>query len=467
MTRRLRILHAIHDYLPRHQAGSELYAANLARALRARGHHVTILTAAFAPDHTHGDVQWRIHDGIPVVEVVNNWSVDGFAESYRATTLQPIFEHVLRAVAPDVLHVHSLLNLTFDLPALAGRRGIPVCATLHDYTLVCASGGQRLHRADQHLCREIDAVRCARCFTESPFHAQLMFGAALQRRGGGAIATVARALRKHAPRLLTRMARPVAQALGPAGPSPDAIRKRMTAGLAAAAACDLIVAPSRAIAAEFIALGVPSERLTVADYGFPPMAMPARSAPRAGPLRIGFVGTLVWHKGAHVLIDAVSRLPAGAAELRIFGDTGQFPDYVAELARAAAQSATTIEFAGRFEHATRADTYAQMDVLVVPSLWLENSPLVVHEAFQAGLPVVGSRLGGIADLVTDGLNGRLYEPHAADELAGILRQLSADRRELERLASARTPVLSIEHDAAEWEARYQRLVAPRAVAAGS
>ena len=58
---------------------------------------------------------------------------------------------VLDAVQPHVVHVHSLLNLSFDLPAVARARGVPVVATLHDYSLVCPSGGQRVHRADAHL----------------------------------------------------------------------------------------------------------------------------------------------------------------------------------------------------------------------------------------------------------------------------------------------------------------------------
>ena len=71
---------------------------------------------------------------------------------------------------------------------------------------------------------------------------------------------------------------------------------------------------------------------------------------------------------------------------------------------------------GAFDHEHAADVYAQIDVLVVPSLWLENSPLVIHEAFMAGIPVVGARIGGIADLVEDGRSGLLYDPTSPAEL---------------------------------------------------
>jgi glycosyltransferase involved in cell wall biosynthesis len=106
-----------------------------------------------------------------------------------------------------------------------------------------------------------------------------------------------------------------------------------------------------------------------------------------------------------------------------------------------------------------------MDVLAVPSLWPENSPLVIHEAFQAGLPVVGSRLGGTADLVADGTNGLLYEAFSAADLAAALRRLLDEAGLLDRLAAGVPAVKSIDQDAGEWEERYRRLVLPRREAA--
>ncbi len=169
---RLHVLHVIHDFLPRHRAGSEIYAFELCREL-ARQHHVTVLCAEYDPSRPHGLVAWRVHEGLPVVEIVNNWRCTSFQDTYRSPIVTEQIAHVLRAVQPDVVHVHNLLNLSFDLPGLARARGMPIIATLHDYTLVCPSGGQRLHAAEQHVCDVIDIDRCARCFPESPFHAQL------------------------------------------------------------------------------------------------------------------------------------------------------------------------------------------------------------------------------------------------------------------------------------------------------
>jgi glycosyltransferase involved in cell wall biosynthesis len=133
-----------------------------------------------------------------------------------------------------------------------------------------------------------------------------------------------------------------------------------------------------------------------------------------------------------------------------------FPDYVAELRRRA--EGFPVRFMGAFEDSRAAGVYAGLDVLVVPSLWLENSPLVIHEAFLAGIPVVGARIGGIADLITDGTNGRLYDPRSVDELAGVLESIIGNRAQLAAWAAALPSVKSIAEDVLEWEQIYAELV---------
>jgi len=94
----------------------------------------------------------------------------------------------------------------------------------------------------------------------------------------------------------------------------------------------------------------------------------------------------------------------------------------------------------------------------VPSLWLENSPLVIHEAFMAGVPVIASRIGGITGLVDDGVNGLLVDPGSAAALAAALRRVSEDPALLQRMSAHAPAVKTIEQDAAEWEARYAEVL---------
>jgi len=453
----MRVLHVIHDFLPRHRAGSEIYAYELARAQQRLGLEVHVLCAEYDPAREHGTLEWRFVDDLPVTELVNNWRFASFADSYASPDLGARLEHVLRAVQPDVLHVHNLLNLSFELPAIASRLGVPSVATLHEYVLVCPSGGQRVHLADEHLCNEIDPGRCARCFVESPFWSQMAFA---RLAGGGTarrLAThLAGALRRRLPVLAARAGAAAARSTGPAPVTPADIEARLAAARRVFETVELWVAPSPALASELRRLGMPGERIEVSDYGFAPLG-PAPRSPGDGRLRIGFVGTLVWHKGAHVLVEAVRRLPVDRVEARIFGGLDTFPDYTARLRRAAEGLPVRLE--GGFDRDRVAEVYAGMDVLAICSLWPENSPLVIHEAFMAGVPVVGARMGGIADLVSDGVNGLLYDAFSAEDLADRLRRLLDEPELLERLRGARTPVKTIDHDAEDWLDRYRRVAA--------
>ena len=276
----------------------------------------------------------------------------------------------------------------------------------------------------------------------------MLFGRALTRPGGGVAATLAMAARRHAPGLMTRLASAAAHVERDLGPSAAEISARLDAARAAFAEFDYVAAPSRALAREFEGLGFETARLAVSDYGFPSPG-PRRRAPGTGPLRVGYVGTLVWHKGVHTLIEAVRRVPADRIETLIFGDTETFPDYTAELRRLA--TGAPIRFMGRFDRDDSAAVYDQFDVLVVPSIWLENSPLVIHEAFMAGVPVVGSRIGGIPNLVEDGVSGLLVDPGSSEALAQALEMLAADRPRLEAMTRQLPAVKSIDEDAREWD----------------
>jgi len=448
----MRILHAIHDFLPRHRAGSEIYAFELAREL-SRQADVFVLAAEYDPATPHGTIRWRSYEGLTVVEIVNNWQFRSFDETYASERINAQLAHVLDATAPDVLHVHNLLNLSFDLPRLARERGIRTVATLHDYTLVCPSGGQRVHVAESHVCESIDTDRCARCFNQSVFKRQMTAARLLKGRRGRFLSTAGRAIYRLAPSL----AASAIQSVGPSTIDPADVRRRLAAARQVFDGFDLVVSPSSAVADEFRRLGMAADRLQVSDYGFAETstAFTARKT-RAGPLRIGFVGTLVWHKGVHVLVDAARGLQ-GSFEVHIHGDVGVFPEYTAVLERAAA--GISVRFAGGFDRDRVHDIYRDIDVLVVPSLLPENSPLVIHEAFMHQLPVVAARVGGVPELVQHEVNGLLYDAFSVSALRAALQRLIDDRTVVDRLGARAPAVKSIAQDAREWRARYEHVCA--------
>jgi glycosyltransferase involved in cell wall biosynthesis len=442
----MRIIHALHDFLPKHRAGSELYVRALAAEQQRRGHLPHVLCAEYDPARPHGAFRWRVYDGIPVIEIVNNWRFRSFRESYRSEFIANRMDHALSAVQPDVVHVHNLLNLTFALPGLARRRGAAVVATLHDYTLACPSGGQRVHTSESHVCETIDPERCARCFRESPWSAQMRLARLPAGRVGKVAYRVSRKLLRHMP------ARAAGALRNGNDVTPADIRSRLDEARRVFDAIDLFVAPSQALADEYLRFGLPASRIRVSDYGFEPLSRPSHA--RGPRLRVGFIGTIVWHKGVHVLLEAVSTLPPDAVEVRIHGDPDCFPTY-GRMLRHRAQRLPHVRFMGAFAESELPTVLGGLDVLVVPSLWPENSPLVVHEAFMGGVPVVGARVGGIPELVAHGRHGLLYDAYSSADLRRALSQFLDDPALLERMAANLPAVKPIGVDADEWDQRYR------------
>ena len=311
MPRPLRVLHALHDYLPRHQAGSEIYVADLCAAQRRAGLQPTVVAAEFDPARAHGQLTWRSHDGVPVAEVVNTWQFDQLRRQLCAIRRwRRPSGHVLDIVQPHVLHVHNLLNLSFELPALARARGIAVAATLHDYTLVCPSGGQRVHRAESHVCHVIEPSAVRALFSSLAVSRAAAIRPALAPRAGArARAGWPRRMRRVAPRADHGRRR----GAGAHGGRRHRRRRDRTATRRGPAGLCRFRRRGRAVG--LAGARVRGARSAVRRGGRLGLRIcPAGPAPRDGQTltaacAIGFVGTLVWHKGADVLIDAVAQLP--------------------------------------------------------------------------------------------------------------------------------------------------------------
>jgi glycosyltransferase involved in cell wall biosynthesis len=301
-------------------------------------------------------------------------------------------------------------------------------------------------------------VRCGRCFSASPLRAQMAMAGVSRGPAGGLIRRAASTTR----RLLPALTDAAARRLPMAPVTPQQMAGRFARGKQVFDEIDLFVSPSAALAVEYERLGLDPQRITVSDYGFSTAARVERHAAH-GPQRIGFVGTMAWHKGAHVLIEAARRL-SGAFEVVVAGDANVGPEYHARLRKAA--DGLPVRFVGPFDGGDVPRIYGDLDVLVVPSLWPENSPLVIHEAFMHGVAVVGARVGGIPELVRDGVNGFTYEAFSSEALAAVLQQFVDDPCLAARMAARAPAVKTIGEDAREWEARYGTLVSAR-VAAGA
>jgi glycosyltransferase involved in cell wall biosynthesis len=235
-----------------------------------------------------------------------------------------------------------------------------------------------------------------------------------------------------------------------------AIRRRLASVRQALAEVDRFLAPSRFLRERFIEFGIPAEKILYKDNGFDLAQFHSirRSPPCGRRVVFAYIGTLVEHKGVHILIEAFNRLGPAAAELRIYGDLHVFPQYTARLQALATHPAIT--FAGGFDNREAGRILTEVDALVVPSLWFENSPLTIHEALLAGVPVIASRLGGMAEYVEHGQTGLLFHPGDVEDLCAQLEWVLAHPQAFAAMPAPR--YASLDEHARELVALYQELL---------
>jgi glycosyltransferase involved in cell wall biosynthesis len=216
---------------------------------------------------------------------------------------------------------------------------------------------------------------------------------------------------------------------------------------------DLFIAPSQFLRDSFLQYGMPPEKIIFSDYGMSDNRFYPNTGPVKRPVRFTYIGTFVEHKGVHVLIEAFNRLPKEGAVLNLYGDLKEFTGYVKRIQDMIAHPG--IHLRGRAENQDIPAILENTDAQIVPSIWFENSPITIHEAFLAGVPVITSRYGGMAGLVTHEKNGLLFERGNADELQQCMQRCIDQPDLLERLRPDPASVKSMEEDA-RWTAEVYR-----------
>jgi glycosyltransferase involved in cell wall biosynthesis len=407
----LRIVLPVHHFLPAHTAGAELYTAKLAHQLRARGHDVEVVTVESAARGAAGELSEEVdvYDGIPVHRL--SFNLDATPERDHWLFDNPLlgawFDRYCREVRPDLIHFQAGYLLGVAPIFAAAANHIPTVLTLHDYWFICPR--HTLLRGDGALCAEVpaDPAVCAWCNTLMKRRYQVM-----DRLTNGAVGEqVARF------DLLSKR---------------DLMAHRRARLAAALARVDALIAPSDFMT-QMMADVVDRSRIEVIRFGFD-QARPLRAAaPAEGAgLRIGFIGQVNEHKGVHLLVEAFRRVQSPQPlTLEIYGNIPN-PDYRQRLARLAGND-PRIHFHGRYENARVADILASLTVCVAPSTWYENSPLAIQEAQVAQVPVITAALGGMQELVEDGVNGLHFTPRSVDNLAVQLQRLVDESGLLARL----------------------------------
>lgn len=448
----MRIAQVVHGLPPEYLGGTETYVAHLSQALARRGHVVTVFSRVADAARAEYDVDAVQRDGVSVTRVNNSFNqLPRFALSYENPEITRRFGAFLEAAAPEVVHFHHLMYLSTSCVTEAVRRRIPVVMTLHDYWLICQRG--RFLKPDLSVCSGQSDEGCARCFAH-----------VLERDLAPVYQRFKPALGKHSrARDFLRRAHGKYIALRP--PSAQAvqqIRDRMAYIRAVCQEVALFLAPSHFLRDQFLAFGVPPEKIVFSECGLPEQPTASQlAAPPRQQLIFGYIGVVDPVKGIHLLVEAFA--PLRGAELRIYGgetDYAPYPDRARFLTYL--HQSPHIRLMGRYENQDVGRILGEVDIVVAPSIWYENAPLVIREAFLARKPVVTAAFGGMQEWVRDGVNGLLFRPRDVDDLRRTLERFLVEPDLVRRLSNHFPAVQSISADAQALEERYRVLVTQRA-----
>lgn len=223
---------------------------------------------------------------------------------------------------------------------------------------------------------------------------------------------------------------------------------------------DAFIVPSLFVRNTFLNFGIPQRKIIFLRHGFNLDYFKNTQKSGSDKLRFAFIGNILPAKGVHILIEAFNRIKDKNVELKIYGDEvsykGMLEDYLGRIRKMAKNK--NIIFMGRFENKNIGDVFREIDVLIVPSVWQENSPLVIQEAFAAKTAVIASNIGGIPELISDGVNGLLFETNSHDSLYGKMKFIIANPRVLEKFKVNIGPPKDIKQNAQETEAIYEQYV---------
>jgi len=416
----MRVLYFVHGHPALIRGGAEQASLELFEAIRDRDDvdpHLVARTSeqAFARPGT----PFGLVDGTEdQIVIYTRWEEDDHVLQ-TAGAKELYTRHLaglLRDLEPEIVHFQHSIHIGFEAIRLVRTMlpDVPIVYTLHEYLPICHASGQMVRTFGKELCTHASPQRCHECFPDI-------------------------------------------------APARFFIRERFIK--AQLELVDRFVAPSRFLLERFAEWGLPREKLVEIDNGRHPVEpIPPREL-RPGEMRsrFGFFGLLNPFKGIEELLEAMKLLDEDDRDditLYVSGanlDVQPMP-VRKRLSKLLDKSPDSVHFLGRYDKLTLPRRMAQVDWVVVPSIWWENSPLVIHEAFMHRRPVLTSDIGGMAEKVDDEVNGLHFPVGEPEQIARAMLRAADTEGLWDGLRAGIPEIMSSEEAAGQHKQVYDELL---------
>ncbi len=429
----MHILKIIHGYPLNYNAGSEVYSQSICNEL-SKHNKVSVFTREENPYKPDFEIRKHTENSNLDFYFVNNpQGKDG----YRHRAMDSNFSKLISEIKPDIAHIGHLNHLSTGIVDELNKRNIPIVFTLHDFWLMCPRG--------QFLTRSIG--------NENNF--QLCSGQQDHKCASDCYKVYFSGREENEAQDIEHWSAWTHQ--------------RMIETKAIINKVDLFIAPSNYLRNRFLNdFGVSEHKIIYLDYGFPTeyLTQTEKSKDKTN-FTFGYIGTHIPAKGVNMLIEAFCQLDEPAT-LKIYGrSSGQNTEALKLLAD---KSKNSVEFVGEYvNHNLANDVFSKVDCIIVPSIWAENSPLVIHEAQSCKVPVITADFGGMKEYVHHQVNGLLFEHRNTTSLAEQMRFAIANSDLMKEygqkgyLFSADGSVPNIQEHCIALEKIYNSYITPKAL----
>lgn len=441
----------VHRFPPQSLGGTERYALALAQNLVSRGHRVVV--HSYAPGGS-AEVLAKEETWQGITTLWVSFDLDQTSnpvrDEYDSHRVESFFAERWRAERPDLVHILHCGFFSASPLRAAAEQSIPALVTLTDMWALCPNG--LLLRADMRLCSgPEDAGQCVRCV------------AAMGPRGRR-YRRLSQALPVQALSALAAAGeRPILRDV-PLLPLLTALRQRPAVIRDLLLSSGALISPGDFARQVLEQNGYPQGGVCVLPHGVEsPERLRRQEEPGQGPkLRFGYIGPLAPHKGAHLPIEALRRLGnTNALSLTYWGalPEGRRANPYAQKILHDIEASPSAEHLGAYETQKVAQVLAQLDVLLVPSLCYENTPMVIYEALASGTPVIATDEGGMRELVTEYSGGWLFPRGDAEALASLMGRLATKPSLVTEKSKGILPVPSLEDHVASLMGIYDQILA--------
>lgn len=388
----MKVLKVIHGYPNRYNAGSEVYSQTLCHELVNQGHEVVVFTRQENAYKQEYSIDWEVDPLCPLIKLCLVNMAHG-KDGYQHAAVDRAFAELLDCYQPDVVHIGHLNHLSTNLIAEIFKRKLPIVFTLHDFWLMCPRGQflQGINTKGKDLYPVCD-------FQENEKCARTCYWRYFSRQDD-----------EEDIRYWTNW-----------------VSKRMNHVKEMASYVDLFIAPSRYLMERFVNhFEVDLPRIFYLDYGFHRNRLQGRRRKEEKDFVFGYIGTHKQAKGIFYLLQAFSQTSQNE-QLKIWGPslspfTQSLKSYVKDLGP---DIEKRVHWMGGYRNdAILGDVFNHVDAIVVPSIWGENSPLVIHEALEAQVPVITADYGGMKEYIQHEVNGLLFKHRDAADLTKQMKRV--------------------------------------------